>query len=395
MARYTYRRDPDEEYRASTLELFYDLVFVFAITQVTHLLLEHLTWTGALQSVIVLLVVWWAWQFTTWATNELDPDEIPIRLLLIAIMMASLLMAVAIPEAFGDEALLFALSYVAIQVGRHSFMTFVAADRGSLERNRAAHILTWFCFGAVFWIAGALADGDLRIVLWLVALAFDYGGPLVTYPVPWLKRVGMEAWSLGGTHFAERFQLFTIIALGETIVLTGATTSALDLHPSTVAAFCAAFAGTVCLWWLYFNYVSTTFEHLLIEAENRTIMARDLYAYGHVPIIAGIILCAVGDEIVIAHPAEYLKTPYLLAVVGGPVLYLLSFAPVRFRVTHGMPVKRVVGAGACVAVGVWAELTHPAALTVSLLLVAILVAVVVVETIKPKRPPELTPEAVR
>jgi len=393
MARYTYRRDPDEEYRASTLELFYDLVFVFAITQVTHLLLEHLTWLGALQSLIVLLVVWWAWQFTTWATNELDPDEIPIRLLLIAIMMASLLMAVAIPEAFGDEGLLFALSYVAIQVGRHTFMTFVAADPGTIERNRAAHILTWFCFGAVFWIAGALVDGDARIALWLIALCFDYGGPMVTYPVPWLRGIAMDAWSLGGTHFAERFQLFTIIALGETIVLTGATTSALDLEPATIAAFTGAFLSTVCLWWLYFNYVSTTFEHLLIEADNRTIMARDLYTFGHIPIIAGIILCAVGDEIVIAHPMEYLKTPYLLAVVGGPVLYLLAFVPARFRVTHGIPVKRVVGAAACVAVGVFASVTHISALATSLLLVAILIGVVVIETLKPNRPPELNPGA--
>lgn len=394
MARFAYRRDPDQEYRASTLELFYDLVFVFAITQVTHLLIEHLTWRGALESLIVLLVVWWAWQFTTWATNELDPDAIPIRLLLIAIMMASLLMAVAIPEAFGDKGLLFALSYVAIQVGRHAFMTFVAAERGSLERNRAAHILTWFCAGAVFWIAGGIAEGDTRIVLWLIALAFDYGGPMVTYPVPWLDRVGMDAWSLGGTHFAERFQLFTIIALGETVVLTGATTSGLDLDAATISAFSAAFFGTVCLWWLYFNYVATTFEHLLVGAENRTIMARDLYTFGHIPIIAGIMLCAVGDEIVIAHPDEYLKTPYLLAVVGGPVLYLLSFAPVRFRVTHGVPIKRVVGAAACVAVGVIAALTHISALTVSLLLVAILITVVAVETVKPRRPPELTPEAV-
>jgi len=393
VSRYAYRRDPDQEYRASTLELFYDLVFVFAITQVSHLLLEHLTWIGALQSAIVLLVVWWAWQFTTWATNELDPDAIPIRLLLIVIMMASLLMAVAIPEAFGDKGLLFAISYVVIQVGRHAFMTFVAADPGSNERNRAEHILAWFCFGAVFWIAGALVEGDARILLWLVALAIDYGGPLLTYRVPWLGNLSADAWNVGGTHFAERFQLFTIIALGETIVLTGATTTKLDLDLVTALAFTGAFLSTVCLWWLYFNYVSTVFERLLIGAENRTVMARDLYTYGHIPIIAGIILCAVGDEIVIAHPTEYLKTPYLLAVVAGPVLYLLAFVPARWRNTRGLPVKRVVGAAACVAVGVLAAVTHISALAVSLLLVAILIGVVVVETITPSRPPEIAPEA--
>lgn len=387
MSPFEHRRNPDEEYRASTLELFFDLVFVFAITQVSHLLLGHLTWLGALQSVIVLLVVWWAWQFTTWATNELDPEALPIRLMLIAIMMASLLMSVAIPNAFGDQGLLFAGAYVFIQVGRHTFMTFVAAGHGTLERNRAAHILTWFCFGAVLWIGGALFEGDARIVIWLVALGLDYGGALVTYRVPWLENIGTDAWNLGGTHFAERFQLFTIIALGETIVLTGAATANLEIDPVTVIAFSAAFFSTVCLWWLYFNYVSSAFEHQLTGAADQTLVARDLYTYGHIPIIAGIILCAVGDELVITHPGAHLETAALLAVVGGPVLYLAAFIPPRWRVTRGVPVKRVSGGAACILVGLFAAVTEIPALTVGLLLVAILIAVVVWETIAPSRPP--------
>jgi low temperature requirement protein LtrA len=141
VARASLRRDAGVEQRATTLELFYDLVFVFAVTQVSHLLLEHLTWQGAGQSALVLLVVWWSWNYTTWATNELDPRSIAVRLLLIALMLASLLMAIAIPEAFGDKALLFAGSYVAIQVGRQSFLTFAAADRATIERQRAGRIL--------------------------------------------------------------------------------------------------------------------------------------------------------------------------------------------------------------------------------------------------------------
>lgn len=382
------RRNTDEEYRASTLELFYDLVFVFAVTQVTHLLIEHLTWLGALQSVIVLLVVWWAWQFTTWATNELDPDAIPIRLMLIAIMLGSLLMSVAIPEAFGDKGLLFAAAYVAIQVGRQSFMTFVTAGSGTNERNRSLHILIWFMASAVFWIAGGLVEGDARIILWLVALAFDYGGPLMTYRVPLLVRhVTMDAWDIGGGHFAERFQLFTIIALGETVVLTGATTAGLELDLPTVTAFTAAFLATVCLWWLYFNYVGDVFEKLLVNAGNRTKMARDLYTFGHIPIIAGIILCAVGDELVIAHPAHHLETAALIAVVAGPVLYLLSFVSIRWRLTGGLATKRASGAVACIAVGLIAGAFHIPALAVGMLLVAILIAVVAWETISPSRPP--------
>src|SRR4051795_11042882 len=167
------RRASGEEGRATTLELFYDLVFVFAITQVSHLLLEHLTWEGAGQAALVLLVVWWSWNYTTWVTNELDPDSITVRMLLIALMLASFLMAVAIPGAFGSRGLLFAGAYVAIQLGRHTFLTFAAAARGTLERERSGRILIWFLVAAVFWLAGGIADGPLRTVLWLIALAID------------------------------------------------------------------------------------------------------------------------------------------------------------------------------------------------------------------------------
>src|SRR5215207_9759206 len=181
LARASLRRSAGSEQRATTLELFYDLVFVFAITQVSHLLLEHLTWEGAGQSALVLLVVWWSWNYTTWVTNELDPESVVVRLLLIAMMLASLLMAIAIPEAFGDKALLFAASYVAIQVGRHTFLTFVAAEPHTIERQRAGRILTWFVAAGVLWIAGALADGTTRTTLWLAALALDYVAPLATF----------------------------------------------------------------------------------------------------------------------------------------------------------------------------------------------------------------------
>ncbi len=224
MSRFLRRRGPDEEQHASNLELFYDLVFVLAVTQVSHLLLDDLTWRGGARATLVLLVVWWAWTYTTWVTNMLDPDSVVVRLLVLAIMFASLLMAVAIPEAFGSRALLFAGAYVAIQVGRHAFLTFLVASRDSPERQPAAHILTWFVASGVFWLAGALASGPVRIVLWLVALGIDYLAPLVLYRVPGRPRLDPSAWDVETSHFAERFQLFVIIALGESIVVTGATT---------------------------------------------------------------------------------------------------------------------------------------------------------------------------
>ena len=323
------RRASGEEGRATTLELFYDLVFVFAITQVSHLLLNDLTWAGVGQSLLVLLVVWWSWNYTTWVTNELDPETIPVRLLMIALMLASLLMAVAIPQAFGDRALLFVGSYVFIQVGRHTFLTFAAAEAGTIERERAGRILTWFVAAGVFWFVGAFVDGPARVAFWLVALALDYGGPLVTFRIPGLPRVAPEAWSIGTEHFTERFGLFIILALGESIVIIGATTSELDLDTARVVAFGMAFLATAALWWLYFSAVARIAQRHLKLSENRTLLARDAYTYLHAVIVAGVIVSAVGDELVIAHPTEVLPGSEVAAVVAGPAIYLLAHALFR------------------------------------------------------------------
>src|SRR5215207_1761821 len=379
MARATMRREDGVEQRATTLELFYDLVFVFAITQVSHLLLDHLSWEGAGQSALVLLVVWWSWNYTTWVTNELDPGSIVVRLLLIALMLGSLLMAIAIPEAFGDKALLFAASYVAIQVGRHTFLTFAAAERGTLERRRAGRILIWFLAAGVLWIAGALADGSTRTVLWLAALALDYTAPLVTFWLPGRPPLSPQAWEVGTEHFAERFQLFIIIALGESVVITGATTAELELTTATVAAFALAFLATAALWWLYFNLVATIAQRRLAQAENRTLLARDAYTYLHVVIVAGIILTAVGDELVIAHPTEELPDAELTAVVAGPALYLFAHVLLRLRMAGTLAVRRLAGALACLAVA--AVGTFAPALVVAGFLFGVLVAVIAAEQI--------------
>ena len=304
MSRFQRDRDAGEEQRATTLELFYDLVFVFAITQVSHLLLDDLSWTGAGKAALCLLVVWWAWNYTTWVTNELDPDSPVVRLVLLAIMLASLAMAVAIPEAFGSRGLLFAGAYVAIQVGRHAFLTFGAASRGSPERRRAGHILFWLAAAGAFWLNGALAHGETRTYVWLVGARHRLRRADVSTGCPGWGRLGGGTWEVETTHFAERFQLFVIIALGETIVLTGATTSQLDLDAARIAALAVAFLGTAALWWLYFDYVANIAQRRLELAPNRTVLARDGYTYLHVVMVAGVILYAVGDEIVIAHPTS-------------------------------------------------------------------------------------------
>ena len=345
------RRNPGEQQRTTNLELFYDLVFVFAVTQVSHLLLANLTVTGAAKSALILLVVWWAWNYTTWVTNELDPDSDAVRLLLLGIMLASLLMAVAIPEAFGSRALLFAGAYVAIQVGRHLFLTFLAADARTIERERAARILTWFAVAGALWIAGGLADDGLRIVLWLAALALDYCAPLVLFWLPGRPRLRSDTWQVGTEHFAERFQLFIIIALGESIVVIGATTSDLHVNAVRLLAFALAFVSTAALWWLYFTYVAAIAQRRLELAEDRTTLARDAYTFLHVVFVAGIIVTAVGQELVIAHPTETLPGRELIAVVAGPTIYLLAHVLFRLRMTGTMSNKRLTAAAGCAAAG--------------------------------------------
>ena len=378
-ARASLRRQAGVEQRTTNLELFYDLVFVFAVTQVSHLLLGHLSWEGAGQAALVLLVVWWSWNYTTWVTNELDPDSLLVRALLIALMLATLLMAIAIPEAFGHEALLFALCYVAIQVGRHTFLTFVAAGPGTIERERAARILTWFIAAGALWIAGGIADGAARTALWLAALALDYGAPFVTFWLPGRPPLDASAWEVGSGHFAERFQLFIIIALGETIAVTGATTSELQLTAATLTAFALAFLSTAALWWLYFSLVATIAERRLAQAQNRTLLARDAYTYLHVVIVAGIILTAVGDELVIAHPSSELGSAELVAVVCGPALYLLAHVALRLRMTGTIGGRRLAGALASLPVAL-IGLFSPA-LVVAALLVVVLVGVIAADMV--------------
>ena len=365
---------------------------MFAVTQVSHLLVDDLSWQGAGEAAIVLLVVWWAWNYTTWVTNELDPDSPVVRLLLLGIMLATLVMAVAIPDAFGSKGLLFAASYVVIQVGRHTFLTFASARAGTLERERAADILIWLSAAGAFWIAGGLVEDGARTTVWLVALGIDYLGPVFLYRVPGRRKLAPETWDVETSHFAERFQLFVIIALGESIVLIGATTAELDLDAATIAALSLAFAGTAALWWLYFDYVAPIAQRRLELASNRTLLARDGYTYLHVVLIAGIIGWAVGDELVIAHPTDVLPAAEVVVLVAGPAIYLVGHVLFRLRMAGTLSRKRLAGALGCVAVGGLGPVAP--GIVLAALLVAVLVAVIAAERIaeaRRRRRGELSP----
>ena len=313
----------DGEQRATFFELFFDLVYVFAVTQLSHHLLADLTWSGAAETAFMLVAVYWAWNYTTWMTNWFDPDTVPVRLVLVFVMLASLLMAIAIPKGFGDDALLFACAYSGLQIGRNGFVVAVT-PRGVFNQN-FRQILAWSLLSAPLWVAGGIVDAEaLRWVLWLGALGLDLAAPLLTYWLPGAGRTPMSQWQIEGAHFGERFQLFVIIALGESVVLAGATASDTGLSLGVVAALLLAFLSSTALWWLYFGQAAgTVLERIrAATAEERGQIGRDIYTYLHLPIIAGIVLVAVGDELVIAHPTDDLSNAGALAALGGPAVFL-------------------------------------------------------------------------
>ena len=367
------RQHTGEEQRATWLELFFDLVFVFAVTQLSHLLLAHLTIHGALQTLFLLLVVWWAWIYTTWMTNWFDPDSVPVRLVLLVVMAASLLMAVSIPEAFGDLALLFACSYVALQVVRNTFNVW-AIPAGNRLHVVFRRILAWSVASGVLWIAGALAPDDARVVLWIAALAVDYVAPSVGYWTPGLGRSETTDWEIETAHFAERFQLFVIIALGESIVVTGATASATEIDLAIGTALMVAFATSAALWWLYFDEVGWRAQRFLSRADDSGRLGRDAYTYGHLPIVAGIIVCAVGDELVIAHPGSVPSGVELAVIVGGPALYLAGHTLFRLRMIHNVSRKRVIAGAVILALAPLGTVISSLALSVCVLVVLAVLA---------------------
>ena len=375
------RTRQEGEHRATFFELFFDLVYVFAVTQLSHHLLDDISWATAAETAFMLVALYWAWNYTTWMTNWFDPDTVPVRLVLVFVMLASLLMAVAIPEGFGEHALLFACAYSGLQIGRNAFVV-VVTPRGRFNQN-FRQILAWSVLSAPLWVAGGIVDVDgLRWALWLGALGLDLAAPLAAYWLPRLGRTPMSQWQIEGAHFGERFQLFVIIALGESIVLAGATASDTGLSIEVVAALLLAFLSSTALWWLYFGQVAgTVWERIrMATLEERGQIGRDIYTYLHLPIVAGIVLVAVADELVIAHPADHLEDAGALVALGGPALFLAGLMAAAARIGHAQSRPR---AAAVVALLAAVPLAAGASgLLVSALLTALLAVLVVAEQLR-------------
>jgi low temperature requirement protein LtrA len=326
----------------TSVELFFDLVFVFAITQLSHQILDDLTLAGVARATFLLLLVWWAWIYTTWMTNWFDPASPTVRAVLTTVMLGSLLMAAALPQAFGDRGLLFAASYVALQVGRNT-----AAWR--LTRNHRlgdvfARLIVWSAVAGALWLAGAALDSDHRLLLWIPALALELAAPTAGYWLPGRGRAATRDYDIEGTHFAERCQVFIIIALGESIVVTGATAYDAGLTAIVVLCLGVAFAEAAALWWLYFGATAERARASIIECEDPGRIARDAYTYFHLPIVAGIIATAVGTHLLIAAPHESTDAVGVAMILGGPALYLVGESLFCWRTTGAMNAQRLAAA---------------------------------------------------
>ena len=315
--------------RVTPVELFFDLVYVFAVTQLSYLLLEQLTPHGAVQTLMLLLAVWWAWIYTAWFTNWFDPNQPAVRLMLVGIMLASLIMSAALPEAFGERGLVFAGAYVAIQVVRTAFVVAVLG-RGDPLRRTFQRILVWFVAAGVLWLAGGLSEGVGREALWLAALAVDYAAPVCGFATPGLGRSTTADWTITGEHLAERCQLFVIVALGESILVTGRMFGALPISAATLAAFVVAFVGSVALWWIYFDRSAEAGSEVISASIDPGRLGRSAYTYFHLPMVAGIIVSAVADELTIAHPGDPGTAAITAVALGGPALYLAGHALFKY-----------------------------------------------------------------
>jgi low temperature requirement protein LtrA len=371
-------RAPGAERVVTPIELFFDLVYVFAIGQLSHHLLEHVDLRTGAETVILALAVLYAWYMTAWGANWLEPDRLPVRLLLVGLMFASLLMSVGIGDAFGDRAWLFVTGYLLLQIGRSTFL--IVALRGRALGEHFVNDLVWELATGALWVAGAIADGDARLVLWGLAAAATYVGVSALHWLPGRgRRIDLEHSEIAGGHLIERFRLFFIIALGETVIVTGNAFTDQAFELERLLALVIAFAGTVALWWCYFQRA----EGIGVEAAET---ADDAGAVGWegtwtlTLIVIALIGIAVGDELAIAHPGDEPTLGFTIVAFGGPALFLLAQALFLRDVLGHVPRSRLLGLA---ALAVLAVATAPLTLIVGIAgSIAVLVVVAIADTVR-------------
>jgi low temperature requirement protein LtrA len=351
----------EREQRVTPLELFFDLVFVFAFTQVTTVLSDDPTWAGLGHGLLILAALWWAWAAYAWLTNTVDPREGAVWGAMLVAMAAMFVAALAVPEAFGRHGVVFGIAFLTVIVMHLTLYTLAArGDRDLLVA--ILRVAPSALAGAALIIAAGVVHGGLRPSLWLAALAVGFVGPLL---------VGMSGWRVQPAHFVERHGLIVIIAIGESLVAIGLGARGTGLSTGAIVAAVLGLAVAGSFWLAYFDFFPIRAEQMLTDRSGtqRTALARDAYTYLHLPMVAGVVLFAFAMKTTLAHVGDELDTISALALCGGPALYLSAYVALRLRVA------RRLGRGRFVAMVLCAALI-PVALAVPALVALALVAAV-------------------
>jgi low temperature requirement protein LtrA len=361
-----------EDERVTPLELFFDLVFVLAVTQCTTLMAHHATWGGVVRGLLVLGILWWSWVGYAWLTSVVDPEEGAVRLTILAAMAALLVTALCVPHAFGSSAGVFAAAYAGVRTAHILLFVLASRDDPALRRS-VTGLAGSTAVGVALIAAGSAVGGPLEEVLWAVALLLDMGGPYL---------FGSEGWRLVPHHFAERHGLIVLIALGESVVAIGVSAQH-GVDAGVVAAAVTGMVVTGALWWLYFDVVALVAVRRLENAEpgrERNDVARDSFSYLHFPMVAGIVLVALGFKTTLGRVEDPLRAVPAVALLGGTAIYLVAHVAFRWRNVHRFSLQRLLAALACLAL-LPVALTLPALGTLAIL-AALLAALVAYERVR-------------
>jgi len=325
--------------RSTLIELFFDLAFVFALTELSFTLAARLTWMGAWQVLVLTMAVWWTWSVTTWAT-DLYAQRAGLRALVIALMFGVVLLSGTVPDAFAERGLAFAVAYVVLQIGRTS--TLLLATRRHPLRRRPARVLFWFLISAVIWISGAYVHGAARAAMWTLAIVVDYGSANLGWPTPFLGRSELHEWDLVEEHLGERYRQILIIGLGDMVLTMGEVYAAGRNGPMRTLGLATTFLTTVLLWQIYAYRAGEWITTAFTPGSRRARPARKL-DWDHLVMVAGIVVTAVGGKQIIAHPSGHTPWSWLAVIIGGPALFLLGRAHFGYVVFGHLSLPRIIG----------------------------------------------------
>ena len=351
----------EREHRITPLELFFDLVFVFAFTQVTNVFLDDETWAGVAHGLLILAALWWAWASYAWLTNSVDAGEDAVLAVMLGAMAAMFVAALAVPEAFGSDGVVFGVAFLVVAVMHLAVYALSARSDPDLLRG-ILHLVPSSLLGASLILVAGFVDGSAKSLLWLAALAVGFLGPLL---------VDTRGWRLAPAHFIERHGLIVIIAIGESLIAIGLGARSSELTAGVITAALLGLVVATSFWLAYFDFFPSRAQQLLEQRHgtDRIALARDAYTYLHLPMIAGIVLFAFAMEVTLAHAGDELATVPAFALCVGPAIYLFSFVLLRLRIARTVGRGRVTAAVACAAV-------FPIAMTVPALVALAVVAAV-------------------